>query len=342
MQKRFVILFAFMVLASILFAQQTKQAPNLQPLHRTYAEKDLPPGMLSGLTDAQKKIVLTVINTKTCPCGCTKGSIIECKMKDNQCSTAPKLIATTVSLVKQGKSENQIYQEFSAEMPQRPAESRAAPSPVAMVPIRNDDPSRGPVFAKVTIVEFSDFQCPFCGRAYPIVEEVLQAYPANVRFVWKHQPLSFHSNAYPSAEAAEAAREQGKFWDMYQLMLTHQAQLSPAKYVEWAKTIGLDVEKFNQSIQQHRNKSRIDEDMKLAGSVGVSGTPTFFINGRMIVGAPPVVGFKNIIDTELKRADSLMKSGKKLDANFYAAIVAANKADIPTRKPVVIHSQKTR
>jgi len=338
MQKRFVIVFfALFILPWILFAQQTKPTP-LQ-VHRTYAEKDLPPGMLSGLTDAQKQVVLEVINKKNCPCGCTKGTIIECRMKDNQCSTAPKLIATTVSMAKQGKTANQIVAELTTEAPQNPSRSAA---PVSMVPIREDDPSRGPVFAKVTIVEFSDFQCPFCGGAYPIIEEVMKAYPTTVRLVWKNQPLSFHANAYPSAEAAEAAREQGKFWDMYGLMFTHQAQLSAAKYQEWAKTIGLDMDKFNQAIQQHRNKSRIDQDMKLAGSVGVTGTPTFFINGKMMVGSPGVNGWKNVVDQELKKADALIKSGKKLDANFYAAIVAANKAEVPAPKSTTVTVAPTK
>src|SRR5262249_40122723 len=268
----------------------------VQPAHHDFTEKDVPPGMLSGLTDAQKQTVLTVINKKMCPCGCTKGSIIECRTKDNQCSVSRKLIASTISMTKQGNTADQIFTEFSKEMAQQPAVKKTPPPLISMVPIRDDDPSRGPVFAKVTIVEFSDFQCPFCGRAYPIIEEVLQAYPTNVRLVWKHEPLAFHANAYPSAEAVEAAREQGKFWDMYSLMFTHQAQLSSAKYQEWAKAIGLDLEKFNQSIGQHKNKNRIDQDMKLADSVGVTGTPTFYVNGKMMVGSPPLNGWKNIID----------------------------------------------
>ena len=343
MQKRVLIALLSVIIPLILFAQQTKQAQNpTPPVNGNYAEKDVPPGTLSGLTDAQKQVVLEVINKKMCPCGCRKGSIIACRMKDDQCSVSRKLIASTVSMAKHGKTANEISAELTAETPQRP--ERPVASPVAMVPIREDDPSRGPIFAKVTIVEFSDFQCPFCGRAYPVIEEVMNAYPTTVRLVWKNQPLSFHANAYPSAEAAEGAREQGKFWDMYALMFTHQAQLSQAKYQEWAKAIGLDIDKFNQSIQQHRNKNRIDEDMKLADSVGVTGTPTFFINGKIMVGSPGANGWKNIIDQELKKADDLIKSGKKLDANFYAAIVAANKAQVTTPKSttVTVAAPKTK
>jgi protein-disulfide isomerase len=150
-------------------------------------------------------------------------------------------------------------------------------------------------------VVFSDFQCPFCSRAVPTLQQIEQSYGKDVRIVWKHQPLAFHPQAFPAAEAAEAAREQGKFWQMHDLLFANQSQLSQAQYEALAKQLGLDQAKFKAALDSHRNKGRIDEDMKLAQQLGVNGTPTFFVNGRRIVGAQPYDAFKQAIDAELKK-----------------------------------------
>ncbi len=161
-------------------------------------------------------------------------------------------------------------------------------------------PSKGAADAKVTIVEFSDFQCPFCSRAEPSVDEVMQKYPGKVRVVFRHFPLSFHENAAKAAEAGACAEEQGKFWEMHKLMFGNQAKLTVADLKDNAKTLGLDTEKFNACLDGNKMKAKVDADTEAGKKVGVNGTPAFFINGVMISGAQPFTEFAKVIDQELK------------------------------------------
>jgi protein-disulfide isomerase len=151
----------------------------------------------------------------------------------------------------------------------------------------------------VTLVVFSDFQCPFCARVSPTLDEVQRAYGDKVRIVWKHQPLSFHPNALPAAEAAEAAREQGKFWQMHDRLFAGQRELSPAAYERFAKEIGLDVRRFQESLRSGRAKARIQEDQQLAARIGAQATPTLFVNGERVEGAVPFATLKAVIDRKL-------------------------------------------
>jgi protein-disulfide isomerase len=162
-------------------------------------------------------------------------------------------------------------------------------------------PAKGPKNAPVTIVEWSDFQCPFCGRAQPTLQQIFKEYSGKVRLVWKNQPLSFHPNAMPAAEAAMAAYEQGseKFWAMHDRLFEKQNELSPAYYEQVAREIGLDVPKWKAAVEARRAQSLIQADMSAGNAVGANGTPTFFINGRKLVGAMPFDSFKAVIDAEL-------------------------------------------
>jgi len=158
----------------------------------------------------------------------------------------------------------------------------------------------GPESAKVTVVEFSDFQCPFCSRVTPTLNEIEKAYGNQVRIVFKHLPLRMHAKAPAAHAAAEAAHRQGKFWEMHDKIFANQREMSDAKYVEWATELGLDVEKFKQDAAAADVKKKVDGDAKEAAKLGVTGTPGFFINGRFLSGARPFDSFKTIIDEELK------------------------------------------
>ena len=179
------------------------------------------------------------------------------------------------------------------------APAPAAPLAPGALKIRADDPVRGNPRAPVTIVLFSDFQCPFCARVAPTLAEVEKTYGDKVRVVWKHEPLPFHPNALPAAEAAEAAREQGKFWQMHDRLFASQQQLSPDTYARLAKELGLDPKKFAESTRSGRNRGRIQEDQALAQQVGANGTPTMFVNGERVVGAVPFEQLKSVIDRQL-------------------------------------------
>ncbi len=207
-----------------------------------------------------------------------------------------------------------------------PAAAPPPPPPpaAAKVGFRADDPARGPATAPVTVVLFSDFQCPFCSRVEPTLKQLRDQYPSDVRVVWKHQPLPFHPNAMPAAIASEAAREQGKFWEMHDLMFQNQGQLSPAQYEAWAKQIGLDGKRFQASLASPTGKARVEEDSRLGNQVGANGTPTAFVNCRQVVGAVPYDAFKKVVDEEIAKAEQLRKQGVKVDAAFYERICEEN------------------
>jgi Na+/H+ antiporter NhaA len=155
------------------------------------------------------------------------------------------------------------------------------------VPVDPDaDHIRGPEDAPVTLVEYGDFECPYCGQAEPVVRELLADFGTDVRYVWRHLPLSdVHPRAQIAAEAAEAAGEQGAFWEMHDLLLTHQDALRPVDLVGYAEQLGLDTERFAETLHSHATTTRIYDDVDGADLSGVSGTPTFFINGRRHYGA---------------------------------------------------------
>jgi protein-disulfide isomerase len=203
---------------------------------------------------------------------------------------------------------------------------KAPPAPAASaarVPLRPDDPARGPASAKVTIALFSDFQCPFCSRVEPTLRQLEQAFPGQLRVVWKHRPLPFHKEARPASEAAEAAREQGKFWEMHDRLMAHQSSLSASLFESTAREIGLDLPRFKKALEAHAGARRIDEDGALASSVGASGTPTLFINCRRLAGAYPFETFKPIVEEELRKADALARGGKSGPA-LYGALCDEN------------------
>lgn len=163
-------------------------------------------------------------------------------------------------------------------------------------------PVRGNKNAPITLVEFVDFQCPFCAKFHPVLDEVLAAYPKKVNYVLKNFPLVFHKQAKAAAKAAFAAGEQGKYWEMAELLLKNNKELTEEKFQEFAKDIGLNVKKFT---QDYKNKDkewerRILADMQLGQKVQVRGTPTFYINGRK-TRSRDLAGFKREIDKLLKK-----------------------------------------
>jgi len=174
----------------------------------------------------------------------------------------------------------------------------------------DDDAFIGNERAKVTIVEFSDFQCPFCrtfwsGAYQQIKKEYVDT--GKARFVYRDFPLSFHPAAMPAAQASQCAKDQGKFWEMHDKMFSEQEKLGQgtiqfgvSDIKKWASQIGLDTNKFNQCLDSEKYKLEVEKDMADGSAYGVSGTPTLFINGKPVIGAQPFSVFKVIIDEELK------------------------------------------
>jgi protein-disulfide isomerase len=160
-------------------------------------------------------------------------------------------------------------------------------------------PSRGPQSAPVTVVEFSDFQCPFCARARLVVQQLLQDYPSQVRLIFKHFPLSFHQDSLLAHQAALAAGEQGKFWEMHDLIFSHQNALKRDDLIRAAEQLGLDKERFVADMDSDHLKSFITRDQDEGTRLGVGGTPTFYINGRELEGVASESEFKALIDQAL-------------------------------------------
>jgi len=173
--------------------------------------------------------------------------------------------------------------------------------PRAEVAIRDKDPSHGPEKAPVQIVEFSDFQCPFCARAIGTIKQVQQTYGDKVRLVFRDFPLSIHQNAQSAAEAANCANEQGKFWEYHDKLFANQHALGGDQLKQYAKDLGMDSAKFDACFDSSKYDADVQQDMSEGSDLGVSGTPAFFINGRFVSGAQPFEVFKNIIDEELER-----------------------------------------
>jgi protein-disulfide isomerase len=164
------------------------------------------------------------------------------------------------------------------------------------------DHIRGPEAAPVTLVEYGDFECPYCGQAEPVVRELLADF-GDVRYVWRHLPLNdVHPLAQLAAEAAEAAAEQGAFWELHDVLLTHQDALRPSDLMGYAEQLGLDVERFTESMHTHAGAARIAEDVDSADLSGVSGTPTFFVNGRRHQGAYDIGALSTAVRAARARA----------------------------------------
>jgi protein-disulfide isomerase len=165
------------------------------------------------------------------------------------------------------------------------------------------DHIRGPEDAPVTLVEYGDFECPYCGQAEMVIRDLLASFGDDVRYVWRHLPLNdVHTRAQLAAEAVEAAGSQGKFWEMYDALLANQDELTPRQIGRIAEQLGLDVDRFWDELRRHEHVSRVAEDVSSADSSGVSGTPTFFINGRRHYGAYDIDTLTQAVSAALRRA----------------------------------------
>ncbi|HWP47604.1 MAG TPA: DsbA family protein [Candidatus Limnocylindrales bacterium] len=185
------------------------------------------------------------------------------------------------------KLDHIIREEASVFPPLRKAlEAREANevdySKVYTIPLGNS-PVKGPDSASITIVEFSDFQCPFCNRATHVVDQVLKTYPDKIKFVYKQFPIpSLHEHAINASKASLAAHKQGKFWEMHDLLFKNSPELQEEKLMEYAQSLNLDMEQFKKDYASPEIEEELQEDMKLGEEVEIRGTPTFFVNGKRL------------------------------------------------------------
>lgn len=178
-----------------------------------------------------------------------------------------------------------------------------APKKVSVAAVTNSDHVRGPDNAPITLVEYSDFQCPFCGAFHPTLTRLLSDYPNKIRWVYRHFPLtSIHPQAQPAAEAAECAAAQGKFWEYADAIFENQQSLGDSYYPELAKTLKFNTTKFEACRSAGDGRAKISADVADASALGVNGTPTSYINGTEIAGALPYETVKAQVDAILAKS----------------------------------------
>ena len=176
-------------------------------------------------------------------------------------------------------------------------------APRTTITVNPDDPSEGKADAPVTVVEYSDFQCPFCLRVMPTLKQLRAKYGDRMRLVWKDFPLTqIHPQAFVAAQAGNCAREQGKFWELHDKMFGNQSALQPDALKKYASEAGLDATKFNQCLDSSKYEARVQDALREGNRLGITSTPTAFVNGRLINGAQPIEVFQTVIDEELARS----------------------------------------
>ncbi len=237
---------------------------------------------------ALKKLALAAAGlTLVIASGCTSRADIE-EIKKNQKDILAKLDAP-------GRGAGA---RPPAARPNRPDPNKIYSFDIGDANVKGDND------AWVTIVEVSDFQCPFCKRVGPTLKQVEEKYGKDVRIAFKHNPLPFHKRAKPAAMAAECAGEQGKFWAMHDALFEGQRSLEDADLEGYAAKSGANVAKWKTCVSSDKFAKRIDQNQKQAAQLGARGTPAFFINGRFLSGAQPFASFEKVIDEELKKAKS--------------------------------------
>jgi protein-disulfide isomerase len=258
---------------------------------------------------------------------------------DEQLAAADALAKTGVS---RGKISLELTKKnYTATPEAQQADKPAAPPPddltVWKVPVADNDPVRGPKDALVTIIEFSDFECPFCARVEPTIAKLVQEYPNDVRVVWKDNPLPFHKNAKPAANLARFAYEKGGdkgFWAAHEALFANQKSLDEAGLQDVAKKLNLNADQVLQAIKESKYQDKIDESTDLAMDFEARGTPHFFINGRRLSGAQPYEKFKELVDAQLTVAKALAAKGVAKDKVFRELMKTAKAPPEPEKKNV--------
>ena len=253
------------------------------------------PGVdLVGLTNSQREIALQTMRAESCTCGCDM-KIAQCRMGDPACVSSRRLAHFVITMASAGKAKEAVREEL--------LKFAKAPENLLDDPIKiatDGDPIRGPG-AKVTIIEFSDFQCPYCAKATVEVKQILNKYPKDVRFLFKQFPLDIHSQAAVAAEASLAAQAQGKFWEMHDKLYANFRSISRVRILAWAREVGLDMTRFKTDLDSHKYLARVTAEEKQGEDAGVVGTPTFYINGKKLNSSFEFAIIEPVIQAEMKK-----------------------------------------
>jgi protein-disulfide isomerase len=260
---------------------------------------------LDALTPVQKRAVLKITREQDCSCLCGM-KVAECVNRDPNCTYAKALVAIAIKGVQEGKSPLEISKMMDASpKAHRPKLLEDA----VTIPV-SGSPTRGPENARITLVEFSDFECPYCSIAVGEVNTIMSAYPKDIKLIYKQFPLSMHPHAPLAAAASLAADQQGKFWQMHDALFKNFRKLSREHILELAKEIGLDMDKFTADLDSPKYQAVIKKDLADGETAGVYGTPSFFVNGKHYNGPMSLDAIKPILEAELKGAKSQVTAAR--------------------------------
>lgn len=227
------------------------------------------PGVdLAELTEVEREAWTDLVNAMLSPCGAPV-SVARCAQRADRCRSCRVAARYLRRLVLDGFDRDTISEQYEARF------ARDTAAPVAL----GDAPVRGADHAPVTVVVFSDFQCPYCGQAHPLLARLLREHRDRLRLAFKHFPLAGHPRAMVAARAAEAARLQGRFWEMHDQLFEHQQALEDADLERYAGDVGLDLAKFRADLAAAEVQARIDADRAQGAALGIEGTPTLFVDG---------------------------------------------------------------
>lgn len=287
-----------MVAAALLLAQDWTTATSLTGVD------------LGGLNATQTATVLKLLRQRGCSCGCGM-KLAECRTKDPACAYSKGMAKVIVDSIRQGKTADQAWAAAAAsDFGKGPAEHTKLLEDPVQIPVAGA-PVRGPGDARITLVEFSDFQCPFCIAATPQLEAVLKAYPSQVKLVFKQFPLDSHAQAPLAAAASLAAQKQGKFWPMYDGLFAQKGNLSRRAILALATADGLDVKRFQTDLDSSEIKRAVEHDMDDGEHIGVDSTPTLFMNGQRYNGPITLAALKPVLDGELKHPAKPAKTASR-------------------------------
>jgi protein-disulfide isomerase len=230
---------------------------------------ELPQVDISELTRGEKRIWADVVNDQLSPCG-EPVSVARCAAEARGCRRCVPAARYVGRLVMEGYEKSEIEELYEL----RYGRDTEVEMDVAGAPVR------GAPMAPVTIVEFSDFECPYCGATHPVLTRLLREYEGRIRLVFRHYPLDGHIHSRPAARAAVAAGNQGKFWEMHDLLFEHQEALEAEDLEDYAERLGLDMQRFRRDMESEQTQARIDADKERGHAIDVTGTPTILINGR--------------------------------------------------------------
>jgi len=284
----------------------TATATNSAPV----AKVELPGVDTKSLTPREHQLWSSLVGELLSPCPNVAVPVAQCVKEKRDCARCEPAASLLLRAVQSGKTKEEATELYQARFDDKAVKTI----------VIGDSPSKGPEEPVVTIVEFADFECPACGYAYPVVEKMYEQYGQQMRVVFKHFPLDTHPNAKLAAQAAWAAQQQGQFWKMHKMLFTHQERLTEPDLMSYARDLGLDANKFARDMHSEEAVKAVEKEKNQGMSLGISGTPTLYINGREVnlgLLSNVVKDLEDWIELEIEL------SGKKLE-----------KKDVPQQGPL--------